>query len=451
MDKYISLRNTYPVFEYTSYDVVETKDSIEITYNFCIPGLTKFHPKWSFKKERKLDEKEEKLLDVAIFNLGMVEVVSYLKAVCSKTLVVKAGRLNSKQIRWFKKLYINGLGEFFYRNNITEAMNIDTFLEIEAKDNIEDAITLDKEYKGNIIPVGGGKDSNLTLEVLKNMDNVCFIVNPRGASYESAKVAGYMDLQIYAPKRTLDKKLLELNAQGFLNGHTPFSAILAFSSYIAGILLGRKYIVLSNEASANEANVEGTNINHQYSKSIEFENDFREYVKEFLSPNGPEYFSLLRPLTEWQIVKNFIKEPKYFEVFKSCNVGSKQDIWCENCPKCLYVYIMLKAFLDDETLSKIFKENMLEKESLQDIFNGLVYPNLDKPFECVGTKDEINLSLAMIIKKCKEQNIQIPKLLKGYEMNLENLEEKIKEYSKKWNSENNLPEEFETKLKEYIK
>ena len=451
MEKYNELRNTYPVFEYTSYDILETKDNIEIKYNFCIPGLTEFHPKWSFKKIRKLDGKEWKLLDTAIFNLGMVEVVSYLKAVCSKTLVVKAGKLNSKQINWFKKLYINGLGEFFYRNNITEAMNIDAFLEIVAKDNIEDTITLDNEYKGNIIPVGGGKDSNLTLEVLKNMDNVCFIVNPRGASYESAKMAGYKDLQIYAPKRTLDKKLLELNAQGFLNGHTPFSAILAFSSYIAGIMLGRKYIVLSNEASANEANVEGTNINHQYSKSIEFENDFREYVKEFLSPNGPQYFSLLRPLTEWQIVKNFIKEPKYFEVFKSCNVGSKQDIWCENCPKCLYVYIMLKAFLDDETLSKIFKEDMLENESLQDIFNGLVYPNLDKPFECVGTKDEINLSLTMIVKKCKEQNIQIPKLLKGYEVNLENLEEKIKEYSKEWDSENNLPEEFEKILKEYIK
>lgn len=451
MEKYNELRNKYSVFEYNSYDVVETDNELEITYNFCIPGLTEFNPRWKFKKVRSLTEKEKKLLDTAIFNLGMVEVVSYLKAVCSKKLVVKAGKLNKEQIEWFKKLYINGLGEFFYRNNIVEAMNIETFLEIEAKQNTEAAICLDCNYLGNIIPVGGGKDSNLTLEVLSKMDNVCFIVNPRGASYESAKIAGYDDERIYAPIRTLDKRLIELNAKGFLNGHTPFSAILAFSSYIAGILLGRKYIVLSNEASANEANVEGTNINHQYSKSIEFENDFREYVNKFLSTNGPEYFSLLRPLTEWQIVKNFIKAPKYFEVFKSCNVGSKQDIWCENCPKCLYVYIMLKAFLEDNTMNKIFKENMLENTKLQDIFDGLVYPNLDKPFECVGTKDEINLSLAMIVKKCNMEDRKIPELLKEYNVELESFEDKIKEYSNAWNEENNLPKEFETLLKAYIK
>lgn len=451
MDKYNKLRNEYPIFEYNSYDIKDTGDEIFITYNFCIPSLTEFNPTWKFKKTRDLTCDEEKLLNLAIFNLGMVEVISYLKSVCSKKLVVRAGKLNKEQIDWFKKLYVNGLGEFFYRNNIVDAMNLDTFLEIVAEENNEPSIKLDIKYTGNIIPVGGGKDSNLTLEVLKDMDNICFIVNPRGASLESAKVAGYSENKIYSPKRTLDKKLLELNDKGFLNGHTPFSAILAFSSYIAAILLGRKNIVLSNEASANEANVSGTNINHQYSKSIEFENDFREYVTKYLSENGPNYFSLLRPLTEWQIVKNFVKSPKYFKVFKSCNVGSKKDIWCENCPKCLYVYIMLKAFLTDDQMAEIFKENMLENESLRDIFNGLVYPDYDKPFECVGTKDEINLSLSMIERKCKQDNTKLPELVKGYNTNINNLEDKINEYSKLWNNENNLPEEFEIRLRNYIK
>lgn len=453
MDKFQELRKKYPEFIYDSYEIIETDNSFEVSYEFVVPGLTSFKPTWSFPKEKGviLDEMSRKVFERTIFNLGMVEVVSYLKATCSPKLIVKAGVLNEEQINWYKKLYINGLGEFFYRNNIVEAMNIDTFLDIEVLTAIDNELVLEKHLSGNLVPVGGGKDSSLSLEILKHMDNICYIVNPRGASHDSAIVAGYNEQQIYAPKRTLDSRLLELNKQGFLNGHTPFSAILAFSSYASAIILGRKNIVLSNESSANEANVSGTNINHQYSKSIEFENDFREYVSKFVCENGPNYFSLLRPLSEWQIVKGFTKNDKYFKVFKSCNAGSKQDIWCENCSKCLYVYIMLKAFLSDENMNKIFKTEMLNNESLRDIFNGLVYPDYDKPFECVGTKDEINLSLNMIVDKLIKEGKQLPVLLKEFKPDIQDLEMAKEQAANDWNSANNLTEEFEKALKEYIK
>lgn len=453
MDKFNELRSKYPTFEYNSYDIIETETSFEVSYDFVVPGLTEFKPTWSFPKPqgRTLDEVSRRVFETAIFNLGMVEVVSYLKATCSPTLLVKCGALNEIQIEWYKKLYINGLGEFFYRNNIVEAMNLDTFLKIKVENENSEKLSIEEELSGNLVPVGGGKDSSLSLEVLKDMDNICYIVNPRGASRDSAVVGGYNENKIYAPKRTIDTRLLELNKQGFLNGHTPFSAILAFSSYASAILLGRKNIVLSNEASANEANVSGTNINHQYSKSIEFENDFRQYVSKFICENGPNYFSLLRSLSEWQIVRAFVKTDKYFEVFKSCNVGSKQDIWCENCPKCLYVYIMVKAFLSDEDMDRIFKENMLDNEELRDIFNGLVYPNYDKPFECVGTKDEINLSLNMIVDRLNKEGKELPALLKDFEPNIPDLDKAKADAINHWNEENNLTEEFEKVLREYIK
>ena len=452
MEKFNELREKYPVFEYNSYDIIETANSFEVSYNFCVPNLTEFKPTWSFPKleGRALTEDARKIFENVVFNLGMVEVISYLKATCSPTLVVKCGSLNQEQIAWYKKLYINGLGEFFYRNGIIEAMNLETFLDIKVQNNNAEVCCLNEELKGNLVPVGGGKDSSLTLEVLKDMDNICYIVNPRGASRDSAIIGGYEN-KIYAPKRTLDTRLLELNKQGFLNGHTPFSAILAFSAYASAIVLEKKYIILSNEASANEANVSGTNINHQYSKSIEFENDFREYAKKYLCENGPDYFSLLRPLSEWQIVRAFIKTDKYFEVFKSCNVGSKQDIWCEICPKCLYVYIMVKAFLQDGDMNKIFKTDMLDNEALKDIFNGLVYPDWDKPFECVGTKDEINLSINMIVDRLNSENKELPALLKGFKTNIEDLGKAIEQAKDAWNHENNLPQVFEAALKEYIK
>jgi len=455
MDKFHELRQKYPVFEYNSYQIKYNERNIEVLFNFNIPGLTQFNPSWEFSyNKEKLNEENKKIFENVIFNLGMVEVISYLKATCSPNLIIKAGHLNTEQVEWFKKLYINGLGEFFYVNNLVSEMNINTFLDIKVENSQSEKnyINTNIDLQGNLIPVGGGKDSVLTLEVLKNDKdlNTCYIVNPRGASYECAKMAGYSDNSIYCPRRNLDKKIIQLNNQGFFNGHTPFSAILAFSSYASAILLGKKYIVLSNEDSANESNVEGTNINHQYSKSIEFENDFRYYSKSYLCENGPEYFSLLRPISEWQIVKAFIKNPKYFNIFKSCNVGSKTDMWCENCPKCLYVYIMLAAFLDEQDMNKIFKTNMLDNCKLINIFNGLVYPDYDKPFECVGTKEEVRLSLNMIVNKYKKENKELPILLKNYKLNKDNLDDKIKRMKNKWNDTNNLPQKFVKELKEYL-
>jgi len=453
LDKFILFREKYPEFIYHSFNITESDQEIRIEYCFEIVGLSEFHPTWVFKKGEhfNIEKLGREFFENLVFNLGMVELVSYWKITCSPKVTVQIGSLNDEQIAWWKKLYLNGLGEFLYTNGIYTYLqnnNIE-FMEIICQNETEMSFKTTLHLEGNLIPVGGGKDSVVTLELLRDMkkDNTCYIVNARGASRATAKIAGYEN--IYAPKRTLDANMLELNKKGFLNGHTPFSAILAFSSYFSAVILSKKYIILSNEASANEPNVKGTNINHQYSKSLEFENDFREYSKKFLCENGPEYFSLLRPWTEWQIVREFVKHDKYFSEFKSCNVGSKQDVWCENCPKCLYVYIMLSAFLDDNQMQKIFKTDMLDNLELKDTFSGLIEDNVDKPFECVGMKEEINLSLNMYVRRLKQGGEKLPVLLKDYDILEENKYlELLKEYSSKYITENNVNDVFAKFLKE---
>jgi hypothetical protein len=233
----------------------------------------------------------------------------------------------------------------------------------------------------------------VTLELLREQtaSNACYIVGNIQSALDCAKTAGYPDSQVVKVSRTIDPTLLELNRQGYLNGHTPFSSIVAFSSLLFAYLSGKKYIVLSNESSANEGNT-NTGVNHQYSKSVEFERDFREYVSR-LGSGLPEYFSLLRPWSEWQITKKFATFPQYLSVFKSCNAGSKTNTWCCNCAKCLYVYIMLSAFLDGEALNRVFGEDLLQKKELIPVLEALRNPDCDKPFECVGTREEINLAL----------------------------------------------------------
>lgn len=279
-------------------------------------------------------------------------------------------------------------GEYRYINNIDVSM--EDMLQLEVKTNekykIESDVNLDdNNLLGTLIPIGGGKDSCVTAELLKNEkdNNLCLIIGGKEPSVKSAEIAGYTDKIIYV-KRTIDPNLIELNKKGFLNGHTPFSSMLAFLSYLIATLTGKKYIALSNESSANESNIEGEKINHQYSKSFEFEQDFREYANKYLR-TGVEYFSMLRPLNELQIAMLFAKCKKYHKIFRSCNVGSKNTPWewCGNCPKCLFVYIILSPFLYKNGLEEIFSGDLYKKENLLNTFIELCGYGKTKPFECV--------------------------------------------------------------------
>ena len=197
-------------------------------------------------------------------------------------------------------------------------------------------------------------------------------------------------------RRKIDPTLLELNAKGYLNGHTPFSAMLAFYTRLASALSGIPNVALSNESSANESTVKGSYVNHQYSKSLEFEDDFRNYVNEAASFN---YFSFLRPLSELQIAMLFSRFTAYHDVFRSCNVGSKEDIWCGHCAKCLFAYIILSPFIAPERLNAIFGKSMLDDTTLDLEFRQLLGLAETKPFECVGTVSEVRQALQMAVER----------------------------------------------------
>lgn len=402
--KFNELREKHPRFIYHSFELSEK----ELVFHFQIDDFH-FKPIWRFNIDLNEHHFDRRQAELIAFSLGMAELVSYWKCACCPTVEVRCGGLSERQKLWWKKLYFNGLGEFFYRNGIET--DFDGFMTIEAPEPPE-LPECKPDLSGALVPVGGGKDSVVSLELLKQAGEriTPYIINPRGATLGCVKAAGLSEDDIAAPSRTIDKTLLELNSRGYLNGHTPFSAVVAFSALLHACVLGKKYIALSNESSANETYVEGAPINHQYSKSTEFERDFREYCAMSFG-KVPEYFSLLRPLSEWQIAREFVKYPQYFGVFQSCNLGSKTNVWCGKCAKCLYVYILLAAFLDDRELAEIFGCNMLEKAELSDMLDGLMLDGEDKPFECVGTKDEVRLSLKMALDKRKADP---PVLLKRF-------------------------------------
>lgn len=449
MEKFNGFREKYKEFIYKSYSIEELDNKIIIKYCFEIPNLSMFEPKIEIlKKNIKFENIHTDMVKNLVFNLGMIELISYWKCACPENIIIKCGILNEEQIKWFKKLYYLGLGEFRYINNIQISQDEMFKIKCESSEKLN-IVKNNNKLSGTIIPIGGGKDSTVTLEILKKNkeDNYCLMIGGKEPSMQSAKIAGYNDNQIIEVNRIIDKKLIELNQQGYLNGHTPFSAMLAFLSYLIAYLTGRKYISLSNESSANETNVEGENINHQYSKTFEFEQDFRRYANKYLCCNV-EYFSMLRPLNELQIAMLFSKNEKYHKIFKSCNVGSKKIPWkwCCNCPKCLFVFIILSPFLYKNKLVDIFGEDLFEKETLLNTFIELCGYGKTKPFECVGTFNEVNYAITKTIENLNGS--ELPYLLKYYKENYKF--EITKELETEYNENNNLPKEFEKILKEKL-
>ncbi len=401
------LRAQHPVFTYEGYDYLLEGEGLRIQFHYRIGDAIRFDPTMTLSAGRNARYPADlKTLEGIIFHIGMIELISYWKCTCSPVVRILPHQLSADQQEWWRKLFWLGLGEFRYTNNLhtTPTDFFDFEFAEEATEIPSSAYPHVEPDNRVIVPIGGGKDSVVTLEELRTSREVVpFIINPRGATIECARVAGFPDNKdMLILQREIDPHLIQLNKEGFLNGHTPFSAMLAFYTTLLSAVTGIRDVALSNESSANEPTIPGTHINHQYSKSLEFEQDFAQYVRDFMGDSN-HYYSHLRPLTELQIAERFAQYPQYFPVFKSCNAGSKENKWCCNCPKCLFAYIILAPFVSREDLKNIFGEELLNKPELVKTFDELTGLSPIKPFECVGTLREVNEAIHRILETHKDQ------------------------------------------------
>lgn len=437
--RFETLRETFLTFTFVSQQVRVEEGTLSIAYHFNLDGRYDFHPTLSIPPRPfyHWDAVPREMLESLAFHIGMVELVSYWKLACPKEVVVKPFALKTCQCKWWRDLYYNGLGEFRYLNGI-DCTAHDFLRIVSGTDRDFAPVALPLEERA-LIPVGGGKDSVVTLELLRReLPAIPLILNPRGATVGCVEAAGYDLSEAAVVNRTLDSTMLRLNQEGFLNGHTPFSALLAFITLLVGFGSGSRYIALSNESSANESTVPGTDINHQYSKSIAFEHDFRDYVAQHLN-SEIQYFSFLRPLNEMQIASLFSRFEAYHEVFRSCNAGSKTDSWCGQCPKCLFTWLILSPFLSRERLTAIFGKDLMADRELRPVFDELNGTAPVKPFECVGTVEEVR---ACVDAMPQRQGTLVEGSPRG--------EATVEDILRRFNGEHFLPEHFEQILKAHL-
>lgn len=364
------LRAEHPSIEYLGYGIEKRDDyHFRLEYRYLLAPDLHFIHYLDINSELALN-----LNETFVYYLGFLELISYYKLACPAQIILPY-RLDNED--WWEKLYLNGLGEFFYRNGISFTETPFKFIPRTSASFNPPKSSSAPSYP-NLLLVSGGKDTCVSLEKLAAEEFAVLMVNPRGPEF---KILDIFASKYYAPKRilvkrTIDPHLLELNNRGYLNGHTPFSAMLAFLSTALGSF---EKIIVSNEASASEAALmhNGIAVNHQYSKSEHFEKDFQEFSKQYSSSY---YYSILRPFNELQICASLSKLPEYWQVFISCNINSTS--WCEACPKCVFVYLMMQVYLSPEEMGKIFTRDLV-----------LAYPEIvkdligegTKPMECIGT------------------------------------------------------------------
>jgi hypothetical protein len=320
--------------------------------------------------------------------------VSYYKTAASPVIDVPGG-LTARERAFLRDYYLHGLAEF----SSTGGHDL-SGLVIQAPERTAEPVAADVVPGRPLIPFGGGIDSVVVVEQVKESlpDSALFVANTSDVPFQpiedTARITG---LPVLRARRYLDPKVLESKQRGYLNGHVPVTGILSALALLVAVAHGRDRVVMSNEHSASEPTgmvANGVPVNHQWSKSLHFEESFREVLAE--SVTGLDYYSALRPYSELWVSRRFAELTGYHLAFRSCNkafyvdAASRLAQWCGECDKCCFIDLILSPYLSSEHLGEIFGgREPLTRADLEPEFRSLLgEPGRAKPLECVGDEGE---------------------------------------------------------------
>ncbi len=359
--------------------------------------------------------------------LHLIAGVSYFKAGVPGEIRIENGTFDAATAEFLEQVYVHGLAEFAYQNKLDVRGGI-RFHSLDrhsrgSGDPLSGATQskMDSRLRGNdgsgnqaaslhlprrtLVPIGGGKDSLVSVEMLKSVNE------PATAAWigDSALIAACArrtGLPTLNLRRTLAPELFEYNRLGALNGHVPVTAINSATLLCAAILYGYDAIAFSNERSASVATLEydGQPVNHQWSKGLDFERALRDYTTSHIAADL-DYFSLLRPWSELAVTREFARRTQYDDVFSSCNRNFRirgarpSDRWCGQCPKCHFVFLALAPFVAKPRLLAIFGRNLLDDAALAPGFDALLEYRGHKPFECVGEGRESRAAMHALTQR----------------------------------------------------
>lgn len=381
-------------FVLKSYHFDSDKKTLKLHYGFDqeLSFTEEYHFDFPF------DHYDAAVLDRACQSLFFMAGVSYYKAYPTENIRIDHGQLDKLGAAFFAEVYQKGLGEYFYVNKL------DPRSEIPFVANAPTQKPLAHKGKGMVIGLGGGKDSLVTVEALRGQENVAtWSLGHRSQMQPLVETVGLPHLWV---ERKIDPLIIELNNQDALNGHIPISAIFSCVGTMVAILSGRKDNVVSNENSSNEPTLryDGVDINHQYSKSLAYEQLYQKYLEQNFG-ESVRYYSFLRPLSEVRIAELFAGKTfqKYKAVFSSCNRAfvqtSDRMSWCGLCSKCAFTFLAFTPFIERKELEKLWRKNLLLDPVLVTTYENLLGISGNKPLDCVGEVKESRTAMRLAQKQ----------------------------------------------------
>jgi len=356
-----------------------------------------------------LDEARAAAMERALRLLHLIAGISYYKAAVPPEIRIESYAIDADTAALLTTIYENGLGEFAYRNGLNLHGKIRFpagSVTLESTDSVTGIVAPALGLAPHaLVAIGGGKDSLVSIEALRALgveQTVAWI----GGSQLIAACARRTGLPTLNIGRALAPQLFDYNREGAWNGHIPVTAVNSAILVLAALLCGVDQVVFSNERSASYGSlIEGTGeVNHQWSKGWAFESAFGDYLQREIAADL-QYYSLLRPLSELAVARQFAKSDRYDAHFSSCNrnfhiLGERPaNRWCGVCPKCHFVFLALAPFMPKPRLVGIFGRNLLDDPAQAGGYDALLEYQDHKPFECVGEGRESRAAMAALVER----------------------------------------------------
>jgi UDP-N-acetyl-alpha-D-muramoyl-L-alanyl-L-glutamate epimerase len=336
--------------------------------------------------------------------LAIVEAFSYWKALCSPVIEVAPPAPDAGELDWWRAFWPGAMGEYLYRNQIDYTTA--GFLVIRGPGAAPEPLAGVADGTDNaadgadgapLVLFSGGKDSLALARIAAAARGAApvdfFLYNP-GARLRDMAGSLAAGGRVLEAQRVILPELLRLNAAGHPNGHTPFSAYLAFAAMLTGYLRGSGLTVAGNSRSDDEPNVPsylGRPVNHQWTKSYEFETAIGGYRDRWL-PGAPGYSSPLRPLYELQIIASLSGDVDAYLRTASCN-RAPAGAWCRSCAKCAWVFLATAALFGHALAIRKIGADMFADPALAGVYQEMAGLTGTKPFECTGTEGEVRAAI----------------------------------------------------------
>jgi Pyridine nucleotide-disulphide oxidoreductase len=328
--------------------------------------------------------------------------------------------------QWWTHCFRGQLGEWRYRNQASYPD--ETYPRLIAEESTGAQINHGADFAEEkwLLTNGGGKDTLASLILFEKANATYDLYEgylPVGGSLQRQQELLLQLRNAVAPDSATTVKVTiqdnffscndeDIRAVGVRSDHYKTDFAVGHTANYIGyfpIILYHKYtrVWFNIEKSADDAMVDwnGESINHQWCKSLEYHEISHQVFKHLTGLRWFEGFgSPLRGLHDTAIYKIVSSRSNLLNKTHSCNYGKP---WCGYCPKCLFCYLMMTAYIDEGFAKGVVgsQESLFAREDFYWRWEELLSPK-KVAWECVPSHEECQLAAFV----CLTRGIDYPVL-----------------------------------------